>query len=59
MYLDDTSIHDIRNALNHEVVLGRSYFKDKVEEMTKRQTRINKPVEPRVEDEKGPYVRFG
>ena len=59
LYIDDASIHEIRNALNHEVVLGRNYFKDKIEEMTKRQSRINKPGRPRVEDEQGLYSVFG
>ena len=30
----------IRESLNYELVLGRSYFKDKIEEITKRQMRI-------------------
>lgn len=37
--LDENKIHDIRNALNQEFVLGREDFKDKIEVMTNRQTR--------------------
>ena len=35
-YIDNDTIHKIRDALNHELVLGRSYFKDKIEVMTNR-----------------------
>ena len=37
--VDDEQLHAIREALNHELVLGRSHFKDKVEAMTARRTR--------------------
>lgn len=53
--MDNDTLHEIREALNHEIVLGRSYFKDKIEEITKRQTRIGKPGRPRVEEEKAIY----
>jgi putative transposase len=39
-HIDKDTLHDIRESLNHELVLGNSYFKDKIEEMTKRQTRL-------------------
>jgi putative transposase len=48
-------LHEIRESLNHELVLGRSYFKDKIEEITARQTRLGVPGRPRVEDEVGVY----
>lgn len=35
-HLDNDLLHEIRDALNHELVLGRSYFKDKIEAMTQR-----------------------
>ena len=50
-HMDNDILHEIRDALNHELVLGRSCFKDKVEDMTKRQTRLGKPGKPRVEEE--------
>ena len=54
-HLDNDLLHEIRDALNHEIVLGRSYFKDKIEEMTQRQTRLGLPGRPRAEDEMGVY----
>ena len=54
-HMDNDILHEIRDALNHEMVLGRSYFKDKIEEITKRQTRLGKPGRPRVEEEEAIY----
>ena len=54
-HLDNDLLHEIRDALNHELVLGRSYFKDKIEAMTQRQTRLGLPGRPRVEEEAGVY----
>ncbi len=54
-HMDETQLHEIRDALNHELVLGRSYFKDKIEAMTQRQTRLGIPGRPRVEEEGGVY----
>lgn len=54
-HVDETQLHEIREALNHELVLGRSYFKDKIEAMTERQTRLGIPGRPRVEEEEGVY----
>jgi putative transposase len=54
-HVDDTQLHEIRDALNHELVLGRSYFKDKIEALTERQTRLGIPGRPRVEEEEGVY----
>jgi putative transposase len=54
-HLDNDLLHEIREALNHELVLGRSYFKDKIEAMTQRQTRLGMPGRPRVEEEAGVY----
>ena len=53
--LGQNIIHDIREALNHELVLGRSYFKEKIEQITKRQTKMGKPGRPRVEEEQVLY----
>jgi len=47
----NTRAMNTRDSLNHELVLGRSYFKDKIEEMTKRQTRLGQPGKPKVEEE--------
>jgi putative transposase len=52
-HLDNDILHEIREALNHELVLGRSYFKDKIEAMTKRQARLGMPGRPRVEEAGG------
>lgn len=54
-HLDNDVIHQIRDALNHELVLGRSYFKDKIEEITSRQIRLGKSGRPRVEEEHAEY----
>ena len=56
--MNDDSIHQIRDALNHELVLGRSDFKDKIEEMTNRQTRLGKPGRPCVKEEGACYYIF-
>jgi putative transposase len=55
-HMDNDLLHEIRESLNHELVLGQSYFKDKIEEMTKRQTRLGMPGRPRVEEEEGVYL---
>jgi putative transposase len=54
-HLDVDTLHDIREALNHELVLGRSYFKEKIEQMTNRQTELGLPGRPRIEEELGIY----
>ena len=45
-HIENDVIHQIRDALNHELVLGRSDFKDKIEEITKRQTRLGNTGRP-------------
>ena len=55
-HMSAEALHEIRDALNHELVLGRSYFKDKIEEMTKRQTRLGQPGRPKVEEEEAVYL---
>ncbi len=57
-HIDNDTLLDIRDSLNHELVLGRSYFKDKIEEMTKRQTRLGQPGRPRVEEVEAVYYVF-
>lgn len=53
--LDSDALHEIRQALNHELVLGRSYFKDKIEAMIERQARLGIPGRPRAEEKDGVY----
>ncbi len=54
-YLADKQIHDIRSALNQELVLGREAFKDKVEQMSKRQARPGQLGRPRIEESSSIY----
>jgi putative transposase len=56
-YMDDDTLQEIRHSLNHELVYGRSTFKDKIEALTKRQTRIGQPGRPGVEEEKSVFYR--
>ena len=53
--MDEVQLHEIRDALDHELVLRRSGFKDKIEAMTQRQTRLGIPGRPRVEEGGGVY----
>jgi len=55
-HLDETIISEIRDALNHELVIGRLYFKDKIDEITTRQTRLGIPGRPKVEESRGVYL---
>ncbi len=55
---DVDTIHHIREALNHELVLGRSIFKDKIEKMTNRPTRLSQSGRPCVEEEWPGYWVF-
>ena len=55
-HMDNDTLHDIRESLNHELVLGRSYFKDRIEQIAQRQTRLGKPGRPRVEEESAEYL---
>ena len=54
--MDNAQLHVIRAALNQELVLGRDDFKDKIEQMTKRQTRRGQDGRPRIEEEGGIYL---
>jgi putative transposase len=53
--MEEDILHEIRDSLNHELVLGRSYFKDTIEQITKRQTRLGKSGRPRIEEESAEY----
>jgi putative transposase len=48
-HMDYATIHDIREALNQELVLGREDFKDRIELMSKRQTRPGRSGRPRMD----------
>ncbi len=52
---DENTLHEIREALKHELVLGASHFKDWIEASTKRQTRLGKPGRPKIKEENGVY----
>ena len=54
-HIDNETLHDIRASLNHELVLGRSYFKEKIEKLTARQTHLGQPGRPRIEEEEAIY----
>jgi len=54
-HIDNETIHEIRESLNHELVLGCSYFKEKIEKMTERQTRFGHPGRPKIEEEEAIY----
>ena len=57
-HIDNDMLHEIRESLNHELVLGRSYFKDKIEEITNRQTRLGIPGRPMIGEESAMYVVY-
>lgn len=41
--MDDETLHEIRGSLKYEIVLGRSYFKHRIEVITNRWTRLGVP----------------
>ncbi len=53
--IDSETIHDIRGALNHETVLGNSYFKERIEAMTQRATEIRPAGRPRIGEDGSVY----
>lgn len=57
-YIDENTVDEIRAAVNQELVLGRSHFKDRINEMTNRQTKPGKPGRPGVGEEGGDYYFF-
>ena len=57
-HLNNDTLHDIDKSLNHELVLGRLYFKDKIEEITNKQVRIGVPGRPMIEEEGATYVVY-
>jgi len=55
MHLESDQVHAIRDALNQQLVLGREDFKDKIEEMTNRQTRPRPLGRPGIEEDEAVY----
>jgi hypothetical protein len=53
--MESDQIHDIREALSQELVLGREDFKERIEQMIQRQTRPGKPGRPCVVETPGIY----
>ena len=58
-HINNDTLHEIRRALSQELVLGRSHFKNKIKEMTNRQTEPGRPGRPCVEEEGACYYVFG
>jgi len=55
-HINYQQLHEIRAALNQELVLGRSHFKEKIETMTQRRVTPGKPGRPRIEEASLYYV---
>ena len=53
--VDHALIHEIRDALNQELVLGSEYFKDRIERTLHRRARPGQSGRPRVEEESPVY----
>jgi len=51
-------LHEIREALNQELVLGESRFKYKIETMTNRRINPGKPGRPKVRESEGCYYVY-
>ena len=54
--MDDKLLHDIRESVNQDLVLGRDDFKDKIEIMINRTVRKGIAGRPCVKEEEGKYV---
>ena len=57
-YQDYTQLHEIQEAVNQELVLGKGYFKEKIEAMVDRSVTPGKPGRPRVEESEGYYYVY-
>lgn len=53
--MDKEELHEIRDALNQELVLGREDFREKVAMMTQRQVRSAVPGRPRIQEGESIY----
>lgn len=56
MHFTDEELRAVREALNQELVLGRDDFKDKIEQMLKRQVRPGIPGRPCVGEDEASYL---
>ena len=54
-HVDDKLLHEIRDAVNQEWILGNERFKDEVESTLQRRVRPGKPGRPRVEEGEESY----
>ncbi len=54
--LEPGELHQVREALNQELVLGCDDFKDRIAAMLNRQTRPGVPGRPRVEEQQACYL---
>jgi len=54
--IEDKLLHEIRETVNHDLVLGREDFKDKIETMLQRKVRKGKPSRPCVKEDGAYYV---
>lgn len=57
-HINKEVLHEIREALNQELIVGRDDFKDKIEKMTKRQSRPGNSGRPRIEEQSEIYYVF-
>ena len=57
-HMEDSDLHEIREALSQELVLGRDDFKSQIEEMAQRQTRPGQRGRPRVSEASAIYYIF-
>ena len=55
IHFDDALLRDIRDALNHELVLGHSNFKNRIAQLSKRQLKYGQPGRPRVGEDQISY----
>lgn len=55
-HIDTEEIHSIRDALNHELVLGRDDFIEKIKQMTDRQVEPSIMGRPKIEEGMGVYL---
>jgi len=51
-HMDEETIHQIRGNLNRDLALGRAAFKDRIERITHRQTRLGRPGRPGIRGDK-------
>ena len=57
-HMHTSTVHEIRSALNQDLVVGRDDFKDSIEQMLKRQVRRGKDGRPRVNETAADYYVY-